>query len=207
MLNESRWGSNRSVGRGCFRNYLKQSQDGFQNGGALFGTSFHFKSWNWTVSCHTHWAQQLAHNLPNQYMLIGICWFWWTTSWWMWWCIRCLGKAIFRFINDLAAVYADEEHPGDCRGVLDAWAKQYWGVQLYKWFAVASWLLCGSAHPQILRSCKKIMIVNTYIYWDSLVLWLMMWVLLNLQHKSLWLQSDRKQKECKFSYVFVKSIC
>lgn len=153
-------------------------------------------------NCHTHWAQQLAQTFPS-----SICWFWWTTSWWMWWCIRCLGKAIFRFINDLAAVYADEEHPGDCRGVLDAWAKQYWGVQLYKWFAVASWLLCGSAHPQILRSCKKIMIVNTYIYWDSLVLWLMMWVLLNLQHKSLWLQSDRKQKECKFSYFFVKSIC
>ena len=96
-------------------------------------------------NCRTHWVQHLTHHLHKQYMLIGTCWFWWTTSWRMWWCIRCLGRAIFRYINDSAAVHVDKEHPGDCPTVLDAWAKQCWGVQLYKWFAVASWLLCDSA--------------------------------------------------------------
>ena len=38
---------------GCFRNYLKLFQDGFQNGGALFCTSFLFKSWNWTENMYS----------------------------------------------------------------------------------------------------------------------------------------------------------
>ena len=48
--------------------------------------------------------------------------------------MRCLGKAIFKYTNDMAAVYVDEEHPGDCRGVLDAWAKQYSSIS-------TTWLL------------------------------------------------------------------
>ncbi len=37
-----------------------------------------------------------------------------------------------------------------------------YACMLYEWFAVAYWLLCSSAHPLILRSCKNIMTVNTF---------------------------------------------
>lgn len=160
-------------------------------------------------NCCTHWAQHLTHHLHKQYMLIGICWFWWTTSWRMWWCIRCLGRAIFRYINDSAAVHVDKEHPGDCPTVLDAWAKQCWGVQLYKWFAVASWLLCGSAYPQILRNSKK-MWLNTHLYTFLEICWCYyQWcVRCLICNISL---CDFQMKEIRFycilSYIFLESIC
>ena len=50
--------------------------------------------------------------------------------------------------------------------------------------------------------CKKIMIVNTYIYWDSSLLWSMMWVLVNLQHNSLWLLSDINELNAMFLVFF-----
>ena len=157
----------------------------------------------------SHSLSAAPHPSPSQAVYVDRHMLILTTSWRMWWCIRCLGRAIFRYINDSAAVHVDNEHPGDCPTVLDAWAKQCWGVQLYKWFAVASWLLCGSAYPQILRNSKK-MWLNTHLYTFLEICWCYyQWcVRCLICNISL---CDFQMKEIRFycilSYIFLESIC